>query len=53
MSTSSGVFTVSGAGSGHNVGMSQWGLYCMAKKNMTYDEMLRFYYTDTVISDLQ
>lgn len=47
-----GVFTVSGAGNGHNVGMSQWGIYCMAKKGMTYDQMLSFYYTGIKISDL-
>ncbi|MBO5646324.1 MAG: SpoIID/LytB domain-containing protein [Clostridia bacterium] len=47
-----GLFTITGTGSGHNVGMSQWGLYCMAKKNMTYDQMLKFYYTGVEISDL-
>lgn len=47
-----GVFTITGTGSGHNVGMSQWGLYCMAKKGMTYDEMLKFYYTGVDITDL-
>lgn len=39
------VFTISGGGWGHNVGMSQWGAYAMAQQGMTYDEILKFYYT--------
>lgn len=38
-------FTISGAGWGHNVGMSQWGAYAMAKQGKTYDEILKFYFT--------
>ena len=37
--------TLVGAGWGHNVGMSQWGAYAMAKQGKTYDEILKFYYT--------
>ena len=40
-----GTFTVSGAGNGHNIGMSQWGAYAMANRGYTYDEILKFYYT--------
>ena len=44
------VFTISGAGSGHNVGMSQWGAYAMAKYNdKSYKDILMFYYTDAEI----
>ncbi|MDD6160893.1 MAG: SpoIID/LytB domain-containing protein, partial [Oscillospiraceae bacterium] len=39
-------FTFSGQGWGHNVGMSQWGAYAMAKLGYTYDQILKFYYTD-------
>jgi stage II sporulation protein D len=41
----SGLFTVTGTGNGHNVGMSQWGAYAMAKQGFTYDQILKFYYT--------
>lgn len=40
-----GTFVISGAGNGHNVGMSQWGAYAMANRGYTYDEILKFYYT--------
>ncbi len=44
-----GVFTISGAGYGHNVGMSQWGAYAMAKQGYTYDQILKFYYTGITV----
>jgi stage II sporulation protein D len=45
-----GKFTFTGTGRGHNVGMSQWGAYSMAKVyGKTYEEILRFYYTDITI----
>lgn len=45
-SATPGVFTIKGTGKGHNVGMSQWGAYSMAKYyNMTYDQILKFYFT--------
>ena len=40
-------FTITGAGWGHNVGMSQWGAYAMASQGKTYDEILTFYFTGT------
>ena len=43
--TSSGVFTISGSGWGHSVGMSQWGAYAMAKQGYGYRDILNFYYT--------
>ena len=43
-------FTVYGTGWGHNVGMSQWGAYCMAKRGYTYDQILKFYYTGITLS---
>lgn len=42
---SSDSFTLTGAGWGHNVGMSQWGAYAMAKQGKTYQEILQFYFT--------
>lgn len=45
-----GVFVIQGTGRGHNVGMSQWGAYSMAKYHgMTYDQILRFYFTGAII----
>ncbi len=43
--TEPGTFVISGAGNGHNVGMSQWGAYAMANRGYTYDQILKFYYT--------
>ncbi|WP_297209580.1 SpoIID/LytB domain-containing protein [uncultured Flavonifractor sp.] len=43
--SSAAVFTITGSGWGHNVGMSQWGAYAMAQQGYTYQEILSFYYT--------
>ncbi len=44
-------YRVSGAGWGHNIGMSQWGAYSMAKNyGYNYREILGFYYTGVAIS---
>ncbi len=37
--------TIIGAGSGHNVGMSQYGAKAMAELGYGYEEILNFYYT--------
>ncbi len=37
--------TITGAGSGHNVGMSQYGAKAMAGIGYTYEDILNFYYT--------
>jgi stage II sporulation protein D len=45
-----GVFTIRGTGTGHNVGMSQWGAHSMAQyHNKTYDEIINFYFTGVTI----
>ncbi len=41
---SSGI-TITGAGSGHNVGMSQYGAKAMAELGYHYEDILNFYYT--------
>ena len=48
-SSSNGVFTVSGTGAGHNIGMSQWGTHAMAELGYTYDQILAFYYTGITV----
>lgn len=42
-----------GNGSGHGVGLSQWGAYGMAVKNMKYDQILKHYYTGIKIEELK
>lgn len=42
-------WTISGRGFGHNVGMSQWGAYAMAKQGFSYEEILSFYYPGTTL----
>lgn len=44
-----GSFVISGRGSGHNVGMSQWGAWAMAQQGFTYKEILEFYYTGVTV----
>ena len=45
-----GVFTINGAGRGHNVGMSQWGAYSMAEYHgRSYIDIIKFYYTGVEI----
>ena len=46
---SSGSFTFVGKGWGHNVGMSQWGAYAMARQGYTYLDILQFYYTGITV----
>lgn len=43
------VYTLDGKGWGHSQGMSQWGAYAMAKRGMTYLDILHFYYTDVTV----
>lgn len=48
----SGSFYVSGAGFGHGWGMSQYGAYGAAKKGLTWQQILAFYYPKTVRAKL-
>ncbi len=43
------VFTITGTGSGHNVGMSQYGANAMAKQGYDYQDILNFYYSNVTI----
>lgn len=38
--------TFRGRGSGHGVGMSQWGAYIMAKQGLSFADILKHYYAD-------
>ena len=44
-----GQFTFAVQGYGHGVGMSQYGADYLARQGYTYDEILRYYYTDVTI----
>ncbi|HXI09468.1 MAG TPA: SpoIID/LytB domain-containing protein [Thermodesulfobacteriota bacterium] len=46
------LFVFTGRGSGHGVGMSQWGAKGMAEKGFSYAEVLRHFYKGTVIQKL-
>ena len=48
-SGSSGTFAITGTGSGHNVGMSQYGASAMAQQGFSYLDILNFYYTGVTI----
>lgn len=39
-------------GNGHDVGMSQWGAYAMAKKGGSYKEILLHYYNGTTVENI-
>ena len=41
-----GNFVITGTGSGHNVGMSQYGAKAMAEQGLGFRDILNFYYTD-------
>ena len=49
VSSEDGIFTITGTGRGHNVGMSQYGAKAMAEDGYDYQEILEFYYTDITI----
>lgn len=44
-----GEFVITGRGSGHHVGLSQYGARAMAEQGYTYQDILKFYYTDITI----
>ena len=44
--SSGGDVTIQGSGSGHHVGISQWGARAMAEQGYSYEDILHFYYTD-------
>ena len=44
-------FTFTGSGWGHNLGMSQYGAYAMAKSyGFTFDQIISFYFTGVELS---
>lgn len=51
--SSNGSYVINGTGWGHNVGMSQYGAKGMAEKGFTYEQILKFYYTNVTISNIK
>ena len=45
-----GIYVFNGKGWGHGVGMSQWGAYNMAKQGYSYEQILYYYYKNSVIA---
>ena len=45
--------TITTIGYGHGVGMSQYGALGMAKKGYTYEEILKHYYSNTILKKLK
>lgn len=46
-------FTLTGAGFGHGVGMSQWGAYAMAKEGRDAASIVTHYYAGTTVAPVQ
>lgn len=48
----SGSFTIRGAGYGHGYGMSQYGAYGAARKGLSWQKILKFYYPGTSLGTM-
>ena len=44
-----GEYTITGTGSGHNIGLSQEGARSMAKEGFDFEEIIQFYFTDVEV----
>ncbi|MBE9241177.1 SpoIID/LytB domain-containing protein [Synechocystis salina] len=45
-------FTITGRGSGHGIGLSQWGAYGLAQKGTPYQQILSHYYQSASLTQL-
>ena len=45
----SDTIVISGTGSGHNIGLSQWGAYAMGARGFSCEEIIEFYYTGATV----
>ena len=53
VSVSGSEYVFEGSGWGHQLGMSQYGAYAMAKEGFTYDEIIEFYFPGTHVDDYE
>ena len=42
-------YVFEGSGNGHQIGMSQWGAYAMAKRGLTYKDIVTFYFPGVTV----
>ncbi len=47
-----GVFSILGRGSGHGIGLSQWGAYGLAQQGVPYSRILSHYYQNAALTRL-
>jgi len=47
-----GTFTILGRGSGHGIGLSQWGAYSLAQQGTPYNQILSHYYQNSALTRL-
>lgn len=52
VANSGGTFSVAGKGSGHGLGLSQWGAYALSEKNVPYSQILSHYYQNASLTQL-
>lgn len=52
VSVSGSSYVLEGGGNGHQLGMSQYGAYAMAKEGFTYDQIVEFYYPGVTVGSL-
>ena len=52
VSKNGGTFTILGRGSGHGIGLSQWGAYGLAQKGTPYNQILAHYYQNAALTQL-
>ncbi|NLF36230.1 MAG: hypothetical protein GX584_03660, partial [Clostridiaceae bacterium] len=44
--------SISGRGSGHGVGMAQWGAINMADAGYTYEQIIKYFYTGVMLESV-
>lgn len=52
ISKNGSTFTILGRGSGHGIGLSQWGAYGLAQKGVPYSQILTHYYQNAALTAL-
>lgn len=52
VSVTASTYVLEGSGNGHQLGMSQYGAYAMAKEGFAYDDIVEFYYPGVKVGGL-
>lgn len=53
VSAEGGRFQILGRGSGHGIGLSQWGAYSLAQQGIPYSQILSHYYQNAALTQLE